>query len=77
MTFYVTDAFGSATPLQTLTQKWQQHVTATYHPEGSVQGSAHCSHLSPDPKSQQAMIGAIKNGAKASNASLVTDKWSE
>ena len=76
MTFYLTDAFGSTTPLTTLTQKWQQHVTSAYHPEGSVQGSALCSHISPDPKSQQTVIGAIKNGAKASNAPVVTDKWS-
>ena len=59
MTFYLTDAFGSATPQATLTQKWQQHVAATYHPEGSVQGSALCTHVSPDPASQKAMIGAI------------------
>ncbi len=76
MTFYLTDAFGSTTPQATITQKWQQHVTATYHPEGSVQGSALCSHVSPDPASQKAVIGAIVNAAKASKASVVSDKWS-
>jgi hypothetical protein len=77
MTFYLTDAFASATPMATLTHKWQQHVTAAYHPDGSVQGSALCSRLTPDPQSQKTVIGAIVNGAKASKASVVTDKWSE
>ena len=77
MTFYLTDAFSSATPQATITQKWQQHVTATYHPGGSVQGSALCSHVSPDPASQKAVIGAIINGAKASKAQVVSDKWSD
>lgn len=76
MTFYLTDAFSSNTPQATITQKWQQHVTATYHPEGSVQGSALCSHVSPDPASQKSVIGAIVNGAKASKAQVVSDKWS-
>jgi hypothetical protein len=76
MTFYLTEAFGSATPQATLTQKWQQHVTATYHPDGSVQGSALCTHVSPDPASQKAVIGAIVNAAQASKASVVSDEWS-
>ena len=76
MTFYLTDAFSSTTPQATITQTWQQHVTATYHPDGSVQGSALCSHVSPDPASQKAVIGAIINGAKASKAQVVIDKWS-
>jgi hypothetical protein len=77
MTFYLTDAFSSTTPQATITQKWQQHVTATYHPDGSVQGSALCSHVSPDPASQKAVIGAIVNAAKASKAQVVSDKWSD
>ena len=77
MTFYLTDAFASATPQATINQKWQQHVTGAYHPEGSVQGSAFCSRLSPDPQAQKAVMGAVINSAKASKAPVVTDKWSE
>jgi hypothetical protein len=72
-TYYLTEAFRSATPFVTINQAWRDHIVEAYQAEGQTRGQ--CTRAVPNPAGQQTLLNAITNAAKASKAQVVKDDW--